>query len=108
MRVYALTAFCAGTALLGAGAVDKPAPDAVRGRKLFEMHCSTCHSVDADHKLAPGLKGLFSKRKLQNGNRPTEANVRAVIEQGRNGMPPFRDMLRNAEKSDLLEYLKTL
>jgi mono/diheme cytochrome c family protein len=54
------------------------------------------------------LKGLFAKAKLAGGKKPTEANVRAKLEGGGNGMPAYKDMLTDAEKNNLIAYLKTL
>ena len=38
----------------------------------------------------------------------TDANVRARIDEGGNGMPAYKDMLADTEKDDLIAYLKTL
>ena len=48
------------------------------------------------------------KDKLKNGKKPTEANVRAIINAGGNGMPAYADMLADDEKANLIAYLKTL
>jgi len=37
-----------------------------------------------------------------------EANVRAMINEGGNGMPPFADQLSDQDKSDVIAYLKSL
>jgi len=58
--------------------------------------------------MGPGLKGLFQAEKMTNGETPTEANVRAKIDEGGNGMPSYKDMLSEEEKNDLIAYLKTL
>ena len=88
---------------------QKKAGDAAKGKDVFESNCSVCHNADSDEKkMGPGLKGLFKKAKLTNGKKPTEANVRAQIDQGGNGMPAYSDMLTAAEKNDLIAYLKTL
>jgi mono/diheme cytochrome c family protein len=58
--------------------------------------------------MGPGLKGLFKKDKLANGKKLTDANIRAKIEEGGNGMPAYKDMLTDAEKNNLIAYLKTL
>jgi mono/diheme cytochrome c family protein len=58
--------------------------------------------------MGPGLKGLFANEKMANGKKPTEANVRAKIDEGGNGMPAYKDMLSDDEKSNVLAYLKTL
>jgi len=82
--------------------------DAEKGKEVFQQ-CSVCHAPDSDEKkVGPGLKGLFKKDKLTNGKKPTEANIREKIEEGGNGMPPYKDMLGDGEKDDLIAYLKTL
>lgn len=84
------------------------APDAAKGKELFEQ-CSVCHNADSDEKkMGPGLKGLFKKAKLSNGKPANEANVRAFVDQGGNGMPAYESILSKAEKDDLIAYLKTL
>jgi cytochrome c len=82
--------------------------DAEKGKEVFTQ-CGVCHSADTDEKkMGPGLKGLFKKEKLANGKKPTEANIRTQIEEGGNGMPPYKDSLGDGEKDDLIAYLKTL
>jgi len=83
-------------------------PDAAKGKEVFEQ-CSVCHNADSEEtKMGPGLKGLFKKDKLKNGKKPTEANVKAVINEGGKGMPAYSDMLADEERTNLLAYLKTL
>lgn len=75
---------------------------------MFQQ-CGVCHNADSDQKkMGPGLKGLFKKDKLANGKKLTDANIRAKIEEGGNGMPAYKDMLTDAEKNNLIAYLKTL
>jgi mono/diheme cytochrome c family protein len=45
---------------------------------------------------------------MGNNKKPTEANVRAQIDDGGNGMPAYKDLLTDGEKDDLIAYLKTL
>ena len=86
----------------------KQAGDAAKGKTVFTQ-CAVCHdAASTTKKVGPGLKGLFSRAKLSNGKPMNEANVRAVIESGGNGMMPFRQMLTPAEKDALIAYLKTL
>jgi cytochrome c len=98
-----------GTTLLVtlAAAAKKPG-DPARGKIAFQQ-CAMCHNTaTVDKKMGPSLKGLFHKQKMQNGKRVTEPSVRALIDQGGSGMPPFREMLSDQEKDDLLAYLKSL
>ncbi|HEY1207370.1 MAG: cytochrome c [Bryobacteraceae bacterium] len=83
--------------------------DAEKGKALFGQQCVTCHNAaNTEKKLGPGLKGLFKMDKLANGKKATEQNIRAQIDNGGNGMPPYKDMLGDHEKDDLVAYLKTL
>jgi mono/diheme cytochrome c family protein len=91
------------TALLGAAKGDPK-----KGKDVFEQ-CAVCHNADsADKKFGPGLKGLFKHDKLANGKKASEANIRTQIEEGGNGMPPYKDVLDDQQKEDLIAYLKTL
>ena len=102
---FVMTAALSGSMLLLASAKK---PDAAKGKEVFEQ-CGVCHNADStEKKMGPGLKGLFAKDKLANGKKPTEANVRAKVDEGGNGMPAYKDMLSDTEKDDLIAYLKTL
>ncbi len=100
---------CLGLLLTGTRMVaQKKEGDAAKGKEQFEQ-CGVCHNTDSDEKkIGPGLKGLFKKDKLINGKKPTEANVRAIINAGGNGMPSYADMLSDEERNDIIAYLKTL
>jgi len=95
--------------LLAQTGKQKTQGDAARGKTVFEGQCAVCHNADSTvKKIGPGLKRLLKKPKLVNGKAATEANVRAIIDSGGNGMPPFKDILSAAQKDDLIAYLKTL
>ena len=107
LRVFAIcAAFAAGST--AAVAADKKAGDAAKGKEVFAQ-CSVCHNADStEKKMGPGLKGIFKVAKMTNGKQPTEANVRAKIDEGGNGMPAYKEMLSDGEKNDVIAYLKTL
>ncbi|WP_051670589.1 c-type cytochrome [Bryobacter aggregatus] len=91
---------------LPSAAADKG--DAGKGKEVFEQ-CSVCHNADTDEKkMGPALKGLFKKEKMQNGKKPTEENVRGLINSGGNGMPAYEELLSAEERDNLIAYLKTL
>jgi len=82
--------------------------DPAKGKEVYDQ-CGVCHSATTDEKkVGPSLKGLFKKAKLTNGQKPTEANVMAIINKGKGTMPAFEDVLTREEKAHLLAYLKTL
>src|SRR5512133_4119010 len=103
IRVYAI---CAAFAVVSPAL--HAAGDAAKGKEVFEQ-CGVCHNADSNEKkMGPGLKGLFKKDKMSNGKKPTEAAVKAKVDEGGNGMPAYKDMLSDQEKDDLVAYLKTL
>ena len=93
---------------LGAGAFAFQKGDPEKGKEVFEQ-CAVCHNADStEKKMGPGLKGLFKRDKLKNGKKVNEANVKALINAGGNGMPSYSDMLADDERDNLIAYLKTL
>ena len=112
MKKGIIATSCFGAILIVAGArvfAAAPAGDAEKGKAVFEDTCAPCHSADTDEKkVGPGLKGLFKKEKLKNGKKPTEGNIKAIINAGGNGMPAYSDMLSDEERDNVLAYLKTL
>ena len=109
MHRLRVIAVCAALAAAGSRALPAAGKgDAAKGKEVFEQ-CGVCHNADSDEKkMGPGLKGLFKKDKMTNGKKPTDATVRAKIDEGGNGMPAYKDMLSDTEKDDLIAYLKTL
>ena len=100
-------------ALLAVGqdkkAVKGGAGGAAKGKDVFESNCSVCHNADStEKKMGPGLKGLYKHDKLANGKKPSDATIRAIINEGGNGMPSYADMLTAEEKANVIAYLKTL
>src|ERR1041385_260804 len=108
MRRFRLIAVCA---VVAAATRIVPAADkgnAAKGKEVFEQ-CGVCHNADSEEKkMGPGLKGLFKREKMTNGKKPSDATVRAKVDEGGNGMPAYKDMLSDTEKDDLIAYLKTL
>src|SRR6266851_9540819 len=111
MKISRVFACCAAMALVTglalAGQKEKKG-DPEKGKEVFQQ-CAVCHNADStEKKMGPGLKGLFSREKMNNGKKPTDATVREKIDEGGNGMPAYKEMLSDDEKDDLIAYLKTL
>jgi cytochrome c len=103
--VFGVSAALACSLAMGA---QKKAGDAEKGKEVFQQ-CGVCHNADStEKKMGPGLKDLFQHEKMNNGKKPTEANVREKVDEGGNGMPSYKEMLSDDEKNDLIAYLKTL
>jgi cytochrome c2 len=108
MNRLTLVTGCLALALTSAPAFADKKGDPEKGKELFQQ-CGVCHNADStEKKMGPGLKGLFSREKMNNGKKPNDATVREKIDEGGNGMPAYKEMLSEEEKDDLIAYLKTL
>ena len=107
---FSVPALCVGLMIAGSAlATAAPAADAKKGKEIASEQCGVCHSLDSDEKkMGPALKGLYKKPKLKSGKPVNDANVKAVINAGGNGMPAYADMLSDTEKADVLAFLKTI
>lgn len=75
--------------------------------KLFDTNCSSCHNTDATTKVDPGLKGIYSKGKLPNGNPINDANLALWMKIGDDKMLG-NPALSSQDSADIEAYLKTL
>jgi cytochrome c len=108
MRKWFASSVAGGLMLAGLMAADKKEGDATKGKDVFEQ-CGVCHNTDNDEKkIGPSLKGLYKHDKLKSGKKVTDENVKATINAGGNGMPSYADLLSEAEKTNVIAYLKTL
>jgi mono/diheme cytochrome c family protein len=88
--------------------VEADAANLVSGKNVFEGNCSDCHNADSrESKEGPGLKGVGGGT-LPSGRKASADVIRSVIEGGGAGMPPFKDMLSEKEKEDVIAYVMTL
>lgn len=118
MKNATLAAACLGLGVLLFGAtllrIEIPvsaaaAGDAKKGKSVFDENCSTCHNSDStEAKVGPGLKGLFKRAKLLNGKPVNDANVRDIINNGGDAMPPLEDVLKTPDKDNVIAFLRTL
>jgi cytochrome c len=108
MKQFRVWAVCLTIAAGSATALMGAKGDPAKGKEVFEQ-CAMCHNADSEEKkMGPGLKGLFKHEKMADGKKVTEANIRARIDDGGNGMPGYKDNLDDQQKEDLIAYLKTL
>jgi len=83
-------------------------PDPAAGKLVFEEKCSECHESDTEEtKIGPGLKGV-KEGKLPSGKRANHDNILEILTEGRDEMPPFKDVLTDKQKDDVIAYVLTL
>ncbi len=92
-------------------AAPSKAGSATKGKDVFEQKCAMCHFADQDtKKIGPGLKGLNKRGTftVDATKKVTDENLKTWIENGDNLMPPFKDVLDEAQIRDVIAYVKTL
>lgn len=84
------------------------AQDPVEGKKLFEIKCGVCHSIDdQETRIGPSLKGAKSGM-LSSGKYANHSTILKRIDDGGNGMPVFRELLTKEQKENIISYVLTL
>ncbi len=118
--VLATVAFGISLAVAGAGLAQtkttkkapagKDAAAVARGKDMFQQKCSTCHYDTSDaKKIGPGLKGIGKRGTFTvNNNKVTDETLKTWIENGDSLMPPFKDVIEDAQIKDVIAYVKTL
>jgi cytochrome c len=83
---------------------------AARGKEVFDKKCAVCHYADSDaKKIGPGLKGMSKRGTFTvNSNKVTDEALTTWIENGDTLMPPFKDVLDQAQIKDVVAYVKSL
>ena len=111
MKIFgiALIALCLSLTVPLAPAQSKKASgDAGAGKDVFEARCWDCHNPDSkEKKVGPGLQGT-KDGKLPSGKDATHDNILENINTGKGDMPPFKDLLTDQEKEDVIAYVLTL
>jgi len=72
------------------------------GAQLFKVYCAKCHSMDGSRSLGPSLHHSMASKRLD------ETQMRHIILDGKNTMPPFGRRLTSKELDKLIEYMKNL
>jgi mono/diheme cytochrome c family protein len=96
-------------AIGGSFGQDKsPKGDLDNGKKVFDSRCFECHNADSkEKKVGPGFKGVKDGR-LPSGGKATRETLLQVIDDGAGEMmPPFKELLTDSEKEDVIAYVLT-
>ncbi len=71
-----------------------------KGAQLFSMHCSLCHGKDG----GLGLNGAKDLRRSM----LTEAEMKAIVQNGKGVMMPYKNALTPAEIDAVVAHVRTL
>ncbi len=91
-------------ALAAVGATQPAtAADIAKGAQLYSTHCAACHGL----KGVPVMPGSPNFTRSE-GLLQADLSVLAAIRAGKNAMPGYLGILRDAEILDVIAYLRTL
>ncbi len=91
----------------------------LRGEAVYRRACATCHGINGDgngpaaNALNPRprdfTRGTFKFRSTPTGNLPTDEDLFKTISNGipRTTMPAWKNLLTEAERRDVIVYIKT-
>jgi mono/diheme cytochrome c family protein len=84
------------------------AGDVAKGKEIFDGKCIVCHNpTDNEKKIGPGLKGV-KDGKLPSGKPATHEAILGIVNEGGGGMPAYKELLTDEEKTDVIAYTMTL
>lgn len=92
--------------LLAAATLAGPAADAAspdRGQQIYTSYCASCHGAGG----TPVWPGTPDFKRTGSLMRP-DAQLAAVIRQGKGAMPAYLGIIRDRDLPDLIAYLRTL
>lgn len=79
------------------------AADPNRGAQFYSLHCASCHG-NSGEPVWPGAPDLRRAGAVMK----TDAQLVALLKQGRGVKPSYLGILRDRDMYDLLAYLRTL
>lgn len=91
------------------GTTVAKAPDAEAGKKVFETYCVTCHGTGGKGD-GPAGKALnpppqdFTDFNVMSGL--TDDQLKAIIKNGKGGMPPWSASLKDEDIANVLFYVR--
>jgi mono/diheme cytochrome c family protein len=93
-----LTTTCAASAV----AENAPAKD------LFVSKCAICHGADGSARTTIGKSMKIRDFHSSEVQKQTDADLKAIIKQGKGKMPAFEGKLTEAQIDQLIAYIREL
>lgn len=84
------------------------AADDAGGKSIFTSKCAICHGPKGDGNSPIGKTLNVPDFHSAQAQKMTEAEVKAVITNGKNKMPAFKDTLSDAQIGQLVDYVRHL
>jgi cytochrome c6 len=103
MKLRLIAALLLALALTGFAAADDAA-----AKNIFSTKCAICHGPNGDGKTPIGKTLNIPDFHSAQVQKMTDAEMKAVIINGKNKMPPFKGKLTDSQIDDVVQYVRHL
>ncbi len=104
MRVLA-TVFISASVLMG---LSLPSIAADAAADLYKSKCAACHGVDGSGETPAGKKLEVRDLRSADVQKQSDAELNAMIANGKKKMPAYSDKLSAQQIQDLVKYIRNL
>lgn len=78
------------------------------GKSIFTSKCAICHGPNGDGNSPIGKTLNVPDFHSAQARKMTEAEMKAIVTDGKNKMPAFKDSLTDAEIRQVVDYVRHL
>ena len=78
------------------------------GKNIFTSKCSICHGPDGSGKTQMGKSLKIADLHSADVQKMSDADLKTVITNGKNKMPPFKGKLTDAQMDQVISYIREL
>lgn len=78
------------------------------GKNIFTSKCAICHGPDGRGNTSIGRNLNIADLHSPDVQKMSDADLKTVITNGKNKMPPFKGKLTDAQMSDVISYIREL
>jgi|SRR5215469_3897628 len=103
MNLRLMAALILLLALAGFAAADDTA-----GKSIFTSKCAICHGPNGDGKSPIGKTLNIPDFHSAQAQKMTDAEMKAIVTNGKNKMPAFKDKLTDAQIDQVVDYVRHL
>jgi mono/diheme cytochrome c family protein len=84
------------------------AADDAAGKSLFNSNCAICHGPNGDGNSPIGKTLNIPDFHSAQAQKMTEAEMKAIVANGKNKMPAFKDKLTDVQIDQVVDYVRHL
>jgi mono/diheme cytochrome c family protein len=78
------------------------------GKNIFASKCALCHGPDGRGNTSIGKSLKIADLHSDVVQKMSDADLKTVISNGKNKMPPFKGKLTDAQINDVINYIRVL